>query len=133
MNTIENEIFTIIKTALTTEYGSDKIFVTGEYTPTPPFFPCVFINEADNFNAGYDGSNNEVVTGVMYEIEVYTNRLNGKKTEAKKIMKSVDDILTGLGFTRTLLQQLPNMNDATIYRLTARYTAAVINNTIYRR
>lgn len=133
MNTIENEIFTTIKTALTTEYGSDKIFVTGEYTPTPPFFPCVFINEADNFNAGYDGSNNEVVTGVMYEIEVYTNKLNGKKAEAKKIMKSVDDILTGLGFTRTLLQQLPNMNDATIYRLTARYTAAVINNTIYRR
>ena len=48
-------------------------------------------------------------------------------------MAVIDDVMTGLGFTRTMLQQLPNMNDATIFRLTARYTAAVIDNTIYRR
>lgn len=133
MNTIENEVFTKVKTAITTAYGANKVFVTGEYTPTPPFFPCVYISEADNFNAGFDGCNHEVVTGVMYEVEVYSNKQNGKKAEAKDIMKTVDGVLTPLGFTRTLLQQIPNMSDATIYRLTARYTAAVINNTIYRR
>lgn len=133
MNTIENEIFTEVKTTLITKYGEGNIFVTGEYTPTPSFFPCAYISEADNFNAGFDGSNHEVVTGVMYEVEVFTNRLNGKMAQAKDIMKTIDDILTPMGFTRTFLQQLPNMNDATIYRLTARYTAAVIDNTIYRR
>ena len=133
MNTIENEVFTKVKTAITTKYGANKVFVTGEYTPTPPFFPCVYISEADNFNTGFDGCNHEVVTGVMYEVEVYSNKQNGKKAEAKDIMKTVDGVLTPLGFTRTLLQQIPNMSDATIFRLTARYTAAVINNTIYRR
>lgn len=133
MNTIENDVYTKVATEIRSQYGEDSIFITGEYTPTPPFFPCVYLNEADNFNAGYDGSNNEVVTGVMYGVEVYTNKVNGKKAEAKGIMAVIDDVMTGLGFTRTMLQQLPNMNDATIFRLTARYTASVIDNTIYRR
>lgn len=133
MNNIENDVFTLVKTELITEFGANNIFVTGEYTPTPPSFPAVFIYEADNFNAGFDGCNHEVVTGVMYEVEVYTNRQNGKKAQAKAIMKVVDELLTRYGFTRTMLQQLPNMSDATIFRLTARYSAAVIDNVIYRR
>ena len=133
MNTIENDVFTTVKTALATEFGSGNIFVTGEYTPTPPSFPCVFLYEADNFNAGFDGCNHEIVTGVMYEVEVYTNLQNGKKAQAKAIMKKVDDVMTPLGFTRTFMQPIANMSDASIYRLTARYTAAVIDNVIYRR
>ena len=133
MNQIENEVYTKVATKLRTDLGANKVFVTSEYTPTPPFFPCVFISESDNFNAGFNGCNQEVVTGVMYEVNVYSNKQNGKKAEAKSIMAIVDGVLTPLGFTRTLLQQIPNMADATIFRLTARYTAAVINNTIYRR
>lgn len=133
MNNIENDVFTIVATALRTEYGEGNIFVTGEYTPTPPKFPCVYIHEADNFNNGFDGCNHEVVTAVMYEVEVYSNKHNGKKAEAKTIMQTADSVLTPMGFRRNLLQQIPNMNDATIYRLIARYSASVINNTIYRR
>lgn len=133
MNNIESDVFTIVATKLRTELGAENIFVTGEYTPTPPKFPCVFIYEADNFNAGFDGCNHEVVTGVMYEVEVFSNKQNGKKTEAKSIMAIVDGVLTPLGFTRTMLQQVPNLADATIFRLTARYSASVIDNVIYRR
>lgn len=133
MNNIENDVFTIVATALRTEYGDDKIFVTGEYTPTPPKFPCVYIHEADNFNNGYDSCNHEVITAVMYEVEVYSNKHNGKKAEAKAVMQTVDSVLTPLGFRRNLLQQIPNMNDATIYRCIARYSANVIDNVIYRR
>lgn len=133
MNNIENDVFTIVAAALREEYGANNIFITGEYTPTPPKFPCVYLHEADNFNNGYDGCNHEIVTGVMYEVEIYSNTQNGKKAEAKKIMKSVDDILTPLGFRRNLIQQIPNMSDATIFRLLARYSANVIDNEIYRR
>lgn len=133
MNNIENDVFTKVATKLRNDLGTDNIFVTGEYAPTPDKFPCVFIYEGDNFNAGFDGCNHEIVTGVMYEIEVYSNKHNGKKAEAKKIMAIVDGVLTPLGFTRTMLQQVPNMADATIFRLIARYTAAVIDNVIYRR
>lgn len=133
MNLIENDVFTVVANKLRTELGAENIYVTGEYTPTPPKFPCVFLYEADNFNAGFDGCNHEVVTGVMYEVEVFSNLKNGKKAEAKNIMSIVDSVLTPLGFTRTMLQQVPNLADATIFRLTARYTAAVIDNVIYRR
>lgn len=133
MNMIENEVFTLVYNKLNTQYGANAIFITGEYTPTPPSFPCVYIYEADNFNDDFNGSNVETVTGVMYEVEVYTNKVNGKKSQAKGIMSVIDGVLTPLGFTRTLMQVIPNMNDSTIYRLTARYTAAVIDNVIYRR
>lgn len=133
MNMIENDVFTLVADNLRATYGADNIYITGEYTPTPPKFPCVFLYEADNFNAGFDGCNHEVVTGVMYTIEVYSNKQNGKKTEAKEIMKDADSVMTKLGFTRTMMQQIPNLSDATIFRLTARYSAAVIDNVIYRR
>ena len=84
MNLIENDVFTVVANKLRTELGAENIYVTGEYTPTPPKFPCVFLYEADNFNAGFDGCNHEVVTGVMYEVEVFSNLKNGKKAEAIK-------------------------------------------------
>lgn len=133
MNTIENDIFTLVDTGLRTEYGDDAIYITGEYNPIPPRLPCVYISEVDNFNAGGDSCRAEVATGVMYEVQVFSNLQNGKKSEAKKIAKSVDAVLTPLGFTRTMLQPIPNLQDATIYRMVGRYTATVIDNTIYRR
>ena len=133
MNSIESELITLAVNKLDTQYGTGKVFVTNEYTPTPEAFPCVFIREADNFNADFNGSNVEVVTGVMYEVEVYTNKWDGKVEQAREIMQLIDSIYTPLGLTRTFMQPIPNMYDATIYRLSARYTAAVIGNTIYRR
>lgn len=133
MNMIESDIFTDVATALRSEFGAENIYITGEYTPTPPQFPCVFLYEMDNFNAGFDGCNSEIVTGVTYQIEVYSNKLNGKKSEAKHIAETADRRMTALGFTRTSLQQIPNLADASIFRITARYTAAVIDNIIYRR
>lgn len=133
MNNIENDVFTLVATALRTKYGANNIFISGEYTPTPPKFPCVFVSEADNFNNGFNGCNKEVVTAVMYEVEVFSNKHNGKKAEARDIMETVDGVLTPLGFRRNSMQQLPNMNDATIFRLNARYSANVIDKVIYRR
>lgn len=133
MNSIESELITLVVNKATTTYGADAVFITNEYTPTPEKFPCLFIREADNFNADYNGSNVEVVTGVMVEVEAYTNKWDGKVEQAKELMGMVDGIFTPLGLTRTFMQPIPNMNDATIYRLSARYTAAVIGNTIYRR
>ena len=133
MNRIENDVFTLVATKLRTEFGADNIYITGEYTRTPPKFPCVFLQEADNFNAGYDGCNHEHITGVMYELEVYSNLENGKKTQAKNIAYVADKELTRLGFRRMSLQAIPNYEDATIYRLIGRYAASVIDNVVYRR
>jgi len=130
MEQIENQVFTKLKTAITTTYSN--ALVTGVYTPTPSKFPCVFIEEADNFSEIIGSSGKELATAVMYEVNVFSNNASGKKNECKAIIKIVDDTMVGMGFNRSMLQPIPN-EDTTIYRMTARYTASISNNTIYRR
>jgi hypothetical protein len=69
----------------------------------------------------------------MYSVDVYSNKANGSKSECKAILALVDDALIRKGFTRTMKQPV-SLDDATKYRLVARYTAvADKNKTIYRR
>jgi len=130
MTQIENEIFTELYTLLTTAYNG--IFVTGEYTPVPDQFPCVFIEEADNYTVSLNGSNKGEVSTVMYEINVFSDLQNGRKSECKKIIKTIDDYMTLRGFTRTVCRPVQNI-DPSIYRMLARYTADLYSDTIYRR
>lgn len=130
MEMIESQVFTKVKTAVQTSYTG--ALVVGEYTKTPNKFPCVFIEESDNFAQTLDGSGNERVTGLMYEVNVFSNKASGKKTECKAIIGIIDAEMLKLGFTRQMCQPIPN-EDTTIYRYTARYVASVSNGIIYRR
>ena len=71
---------------------------------------------------------------VMYELNIYSNKTKGKKSECKVIAAFIDSIMSSLGFDRIMLTPIPNMEDATIYRMAGRYKAIVSkNNTIHRR
>ena len=122
---IENELFTIIATSLRSQFPG--IYVAGEYVAQPATFPAVFIVQQDNFVNRRGRSNDELenYTDVMYQVEVFSNKNMGRKAEAKEIMAAIDTEFAERGFTRTSLLPVPNMNDATIYRLVARYTATI--------
>ena len=131
---VENEIFTIISTAARAKYP--KIYMTGEYLKSPPSFPCVSLIETDNqiYRNTRDSGNIENHVQVLYEVNVYSNKTSGKKSECKAIIALIDSEMESLGFTRTLMNPVPNEADATIYRMVARYRAIVSKNkTIYRR
>lgn len=131
---IESEVFTDIATVVRAEYP--KIYMTGEYVSTPSSFPCVSLLETDNavYRNGRDSSNIENFVQVMYEVNVYSNKTSGKKSECKAILALIDEEMETLGFTRTLINHIPNEDDATIYRMVARYRAIVSkDNVIYRR
>ena len=133
---IESQVFTTVASALRDEYGADKIYVAGEYVSQPPRFPAVLIAEMDNYVhlRGRDTQTIENYANVMYQVDVFSNKNTGKKVQAKEIIALVDDQFAQMGFTRTYLNPVPNMNDATIYRMTARYQAVVgKDQTIYRR
>ena len=121
----ENEIFTLIATQLRDVFPG--INVTGEYTREPDKFPCVSIEEKNNaaWRNSRTQDSNEQHAAVMYEINVYSNRLTGKKQECKNILAVADEAIMTLGFTRTMISPIPNLGDATIYRLTARYQAII--------
>lgn len=130
---IENEIFTKIVTELRSQFPDINVY--GEDVRTPSSFPCVSIVEADNYalTNTRDSGSNENHAVLMYEVNVYSNRTSGKKSECKAILAIIDCLLVGMGFTRTMKNPV-TMDDATIYRMISRYTAIVSKNqTIYRR
>ena len=131
---IENEVFNKVAEAVKAVYPS--VFISGEYIRTPSKFPFVSLIEMSN--TAYDRTQTdgslENHASLMYEVNIYSNKKSGKKSECKAIAALIDNELATLGFSRTMLQPIPNMDDATIYRITGRYTAVISKDTkLYRR
>lgn len=131
---IENQVFSRIAARLRENFKG--IYVTGEYVKTPSSFPAVSLIEMDNVPLRRTQTSDSVENHaeLMYEVNVYSNKAAGKKTECKKIAGVVDEEMAAMGFTRTMLNPIPNMDDATIYRILGRYKAVVsTENVLYRR
>lgn len=130
---VENEIFDAVAEKLRESYPG--IYVVGEYVKTPPSFPCVSLVEMDNqmYQQTEDSGSSENHVSVMYEVNVYSNKQFGKKKECKEIASLIDEQMLRFGFARTMLQPIPNLNDATIYRMLGRYTAVISKDKVFYR
>lgn len=134
MINIEEELFSEIASNVRKKYS--KVYMVGEYVKSPSSFPCVSMVEMDNsvYTRSQTSVGDENHAQLMYEVNVYSNKTKGKKTECKSIIAYIDELMLNRGFTRTMLQPIPNMDDATIYRMIARYTGVVSKNKeIFRR
>ena len=131
---IENELYTVIATKLRSDFTGITIY-SSESTTIEETFPVVTIIEQNNSirqsTATTDDYENHA--DLMYQVDVYSNKVSGKKSECKKIMKVIDDIFHSFNFKRTMMQPIPNLADRTIYRLTATYTAVVSKEKIIYR
>lgn len=130
---LESPLFTEIATALRSAYKG--ITVYGEYVPAPAGFPSVSFVEMDNttYRPTLTNRQAENHAEVMVEVNVYSNLSRGKKAQAKAIMDTIDGMMQGYGLVRMMCQPIQNLNDATIYRIVARYRAVVSDDlTIYR-
>ena len=131
---IENQVFDKVATRVRVQFPD--IFMAGEYVRSPSSFPAVSLVEMDNSvrETTIDSGSNENHANVMYEVNVYSNKAVGKKSECKAIMALLDNEMTAMGFVRSTLTPVPNEYDATIYRMVGRYRAAVSTDyKIYRR
>ena len=131
---IENQVFDRVAKRVREQFPG--IFMTGEYVSSPSSFPAASLMEMDNSirETTVDSGSNENHANVMYEANVYSNKKTGKKSECKKIMALIDEEMTAMGFVRFTLTPVPNEYDSTIYRMVARYRAAVsCDHKIYRR
>lgn len=131
---IENEIIDLVYKAIKATRGD--VTVSSMYSRTVSKFPHVNIYEMDNAanrDTADSGSveNHAVLT---YEVNVYSNKVSGAKAECRQIASIVDDALLTLGFNRLSLMPTPNLMDASVYRITGRYSViADAKNTLYRR
>lgn len=131
---VEKEVFTRAATAV--RAIAPDVFVTGEYVRTPPNFPCVSITENNNrpLVVTQSTSSMENHAVLMYEVNVYSNLKSGRKSQCRSLVEAVDNAFAKMGFTRIMLNPVPNLDDATVYRVVARYEAVVDKKgTIYRR
>lgn len=130
---IEKDVFKKIVDAVTIDYPDIKIL--GEQPSKLAKFPCIIIEEKDNYmhDKSQDSGSLENYAVVMYEVNVYSNRVNGKKDECKRIRDIIDNRLELMGFSR--ISSVPmSTSDATVYRIVSRYRATVSKNKeIFRR
>ena len=131
---IENEVFDRVAKQVREQFPN--IFMVGEYVRSPSSFPAVSLMEMDNSirESTVDSGSNENHANVMYEVNVYSNKTTGKKSECREILALIDEEMTAMGFVRSTLTPVPNEYDSTIYRMVARYRAVVsTNHQIFRR
>ena len=131
---IENEVFDRVATRVREQFPN--IFMVGEYVKSPSSFPAVSLMEMDNSirESTVDSGSNENHANVMYEVNVYSNKTTGKKSECKNIIALIDQEMIAMGFVRSTLTPVPNEYDSTIYRMVGRYRATVSSdNKIFRR
>ena len=134
MINIENIVFDRVVERVRERFPD--IFMTGEYVNSPPSFPAASLVEMDNSTRieTIDSGSNENHANVMYEVNVYSNKSYGKKTECREILALIDEEMLRMGFSRITLTPVPNENDSTIYRMVARYRAVVSSDLkIFRR
>lgn len=131
---IEIEVFDRVAKRVREQFPN--IFIAGEYVKSPSSFPAASLVEMDNsiHEPTADSGSNENHVNVMYEVNVYSNKTTGKKTECKKIIALIDEEMLAMGFSRSTLTPVPNEYDSTIYRMVGRYKATVSStHEIYRR
>ena len=131
---IESQVFNRVATKVREQFPN--IFMTGEYVNSPPSFPAASLVEMDNSirESTADSGSNENHANVMYEVNVYSNKTTGKKSECKSIIALIDNEMVAMGFARSTLTPVQNEYDSTIYRMVGRYRAAVsTNHQIFRR
>ncbi len=134
MFNIQREIFTATANAVLAQYPSCRIVNAFVYAPTA--FPCVAIvlsNDGTRADTR-DSSKIDKFRDITVTVDVYSNKADGKKTEAEDIAQIVIDTLYPLNFDMTSCRPSSNINNASQYRITATFTATVDNNnTIYSR
>lgn len=129
----ENEVYSRIVTHLRESF-TGSVNVASEYVKSPSAFPHVSIVMMDNslMESTIDSGDHEVSV-TMFEINVYSNKGKGKKSECKEIISIIDDFLRPLNFRRISLTPVPNMEDASIYRMVARYRVTTDGTYFYGR
>lgn len=128
---IENYVFTKVKDSIGTDAG-----MSSTYERSPKSFPHIQLEMTDCsvYERGIDSGRLENFANTKFEINIYSNKANGKKVECKALAHKVDDVMSGLGFIRKFFYTTPNVADMTIYRMTMRYEGVVgRDNYIYGR
>ena len=121
---IASKVFDTVYTAVSTAYPSARI--DAGYVELPATFPAVTVMETNSVPVRRMNTdeNSEFCTRLYYEVNIYSNKQDTARSEAREIAKTVDAAMKTLKFYRTMMHELP-AQDRTITRLYLRYEVIV--------
>ena len=126
-----NEIFNAVAKHLRSLYKG--IQVIGEYVKTPTKFPTVTIDEISNVPIHLDSAKMNKYADVVYRVQVFSNAEKGKRAEARKIYKTVDEKMMELGLYAKSYTSTPTIYNSEVYTITATFGGVIgENGVIYR-
>lgn len=120
-----SQIFTAVANGVRSAHPKTKVI--GEYVRRPSEFPTVTLDETSNVVIGRleDSSQTEKFAGVTYRLQVFSNKQNGKRAEARTIFTTADAAMRNMGFRRVTYTTTPEIYDSSIYSITATYEGVV--------
>lgn len=126
---VEREVYNEVYNAVMV-LGIDSLTMSSVYVAKPAGFPHVYLEMMSSAmdRASQTQDNGEERANVMFQCNVFSNKRGRGKEEAKRIAHTVSDAMNELNFTRTMMQPVPNLADATIYQIIMRFTAQVDKN-----
>lgn len=129
---IFHDVFDELYTEMQTEYP--EAVMASEYVRSPADFPFVSVEQADSYQTRQrlDSSAAERFSTITLRINVYSNKTTAKQEECRTIMNILDRKLYCMNFVRISMSPIPNMEDATIYRLVAMYRAETDGQRLFR-
>ena len=139
----EVEIYNYVKNALDVEFGEGAVFVLTSYVDNPSKFPCVYMEQTNSFTVNQTNSDEEQYAVLMYQFDIYSNKVYGRKQECRKIANVIDKMMMKCNFTRTAMIHNYNpsegtvytndVHDENIYRFIVRYEGIGSEKYFYRR
>lgn len=129
----ENEVFDRLYESIVAEFPDADI--SSDVVRVPSSFPHVSIVMNDTYDVAElkDSGNENNFSSVAFEINVYSNKTSGKKSECKKIVDVINREMSAMNFTKTAQTPVLNMDDYSIYRIVSRYNAVTDDGHFYRR
>lgn len=122
---IKQEIQTLPFAAVQAVYKN--CMVTNATIAAPSKFPCLGVVLSDNgtTQSMRDSSGEDNYHDITLRVDVWSNKTNGKQAEAEGIMNIVRGALLSHNFRQVSCRPTSDINNATVYRLTAEFTATV--------
>ena len=131
MTDIFNKIYTAMATKVRAKHSG--VFITGERVPVPSRFPCVVFVEADSYEDArhVDNSLKENITALMYEVTVFSNKKDGKRSECISILSDIDTFMKESNARRIARVEGYFDVESKIYMVTARYNVKTDGTNLY--
>lgn len=125
---VENEIFSNCTDLL--QAFDPEVATISSPEDIPEKIPCVSIYEMSNLpdTRSWTWCDLETHSIIDYQVDIYTNDVNGKKARANHYRDVIATFFQRMGFARTMCSPVPNYTNPAVYRITMRFRAIIDKN-----